>query len=70
LSWSWPDHATSFQLEVGSGPGERNLVIQNIGGVSTLTVANTPSGVYYVRVRGINDIGQGGASSEVRVVVQ
>jgi hypothetical protein len=37
---------------------------------SSLVVANVPSGTYYVRMRGLNDVGAGAASNEVVVTVQ
>jgi len=67
LVWT-PVMATSYELEAGTAPG-----LSNIGRFTMtenrLTVDGVPPGTYYVRVRGVNVLGKGSASQDVRVVV-
>jgi len=69
LAWTAPLDASGFELEVGSAPGLRNLVVLRLGREPTLTVPGVPPGTYFVRVRGVNEQGTGLASNEVTVVV-
>lgn len=68
LSWSDPGNASSFELEFGMAPGQR-LGTVAVGRVATTNVQGVPPGVYYVRVRAINEVGRSPASNEIRVVV-
>ncbi len=70
LSWSGPGELTTgYVVEAGTGPG-----LTNIGSFPTadpaLVVANVPPGLYYARVRAVNGIGPGVASSEILIEVQ
>jgi hypothetical protein len=55
LSWQPPGSgATGYLLEAGSAPGRSDIVIFVLLSAGTsLTVGGVPSGVYYVRIRGI-----------------
>ena len=68
LSWSDPGNATHFDVEVGSAPGLRNLLVASREG-TTLTSTGVPPGRYYVRVRAINEIGRSVPSADLVVVV-
>jgi hypothetical protein len=69
LRWNAPEAGpapTGYLIEAGSAPGLSDLAQVH---VSTLTQFSTaaPAGVYYVRVRAVNDSGAGPASNEVVV---
>ncbi len=69
LQWSPPSSggpAAAYVLEAGSGPGLSNLVVLNLGNVTSFA-ANAPAGTYYVRVRAVNARGVGEPSNEVTV---
>jgi hypothetical protein len=68
LTWKAPLGATEYEVEAGSAPGLANLA-RLTSAEPQLVVDDVPSGVYYVRVRGINTIGKSSASREVQVVV-
>lgn len=68
LKWQAPFGATQYVLEAGSAPGLADLA--TIGVTETqLVIDGVPSGVYHLRVRGINTIGRGAPSQELRLVV-
>ena len=67
VGWGAAGSAASYLFEVGSAPGQSNLVLSNVGGVLGLSGA-APPGVYYARVRGMNACGQAGAASNERLV--
>ena len=73
LDWVAPADGgppSGYILEAGATPGCSNLAVFATGGVfTTISVANVPAGRYFVRVRGQNSIGPGGASAEIMVVV-
>jgi predicted phage tail protein len=58
--------ATSYLIEAGSAPGLSDLGRFPIGNVLKFS-AVAPSGVYYVRVRGVNSRGGGEPSNEIIV---
>lgn len=72
LSWSPPETGgapLNYLLSVGTVPGAANLLNDfPVGNVLALS-GNVPPGVYYARVRGVNLVGGGPRSSEVRFVV-
>lgn len=68
LSWTLAGDATSAELEFGFAPGQRAGAI-GLGASTTLTIPGVPPGTYYLRVRGINELGAGRASADLRVVV-
>ena len=62
--------ATAYSLEVGSSPGQTNLLRTTVaGGQSSLTV-NAPLGTYFVRLAAVNVCGASAASNEVVVSVR
>lgn len=66
-----PGNPTSYVVEAGSASGASNLVNSDLGSSATSYRAqNVARGRYYVRVRGTNSCGPGGASNEVMVLVQ
>jgi hypothetical protein len=70
VSWIDPGNSTHFDVEVGSAPGVANLFSQPLSGTTlTLTVASVPSGIYYLRVRAINEIGRSLPSTDLQIVV-
>ncbi len=58
--------ATSYVIEAGSAPGLADLGRFPVGNVLRFSTV-APSGVYYVRVRGVNNRGAGEPSNEVIV---
>lgn len=68
FTWTLAGDATSGEFEFGFAPGQRAGAIA-VGGATTLTIPGVPPGTYYLRLRGVNDLGAGKASSDVRVVV-
>jgi hypothetical protein len=67
VGWGAAGSAASYLFEVGSAPGQSNLVLSNVGGVLGLSGV-APPGVYYARVRGVNGCGQAGPASNERIV--
>ena len=69
LRWMAPaggSAATSYVIEAGSAPGLSDLGRFPVGNVLKFSTV-APSGVYYVRVRGVNSRGAGEPSNEVIV---
>jgi hypothetical protein len=56
-------------IEVGTASGLSNLVIADVGRVTTLTATGVGNGAYYVRMRARNACGTSLASGELTVVV-
>jgi len=72
LRWTLPAHsppASSYVLEIGTGPGRSDLGSVTLGPPLALTVPGVPAGTYTARLRGVNAVGPGAASNEVTVVV-
>ncbi len=69
LSWTRPPRTTHYELEVGSGPGLRNIGVF-IPDANPFVVNDVPPGTYYVRVRALNYGGKGPYSDELTVVVR
>jgi predicted phage tail protein len=72
LSWSAPavadgsdDSPTGYVIEAGSAPGLSNLAVVPLGNVTRFQAASVPAGVYYVRVRAVNEEGASDASNEI-----
>jgi predicted phage tail protein len=70
LSWSRPsgdieDGPTGYIIEAGSGPGQSDLATVPVGEVTSFQAAGIPAGVYYVRVRAVNELGVGPPSNEI-----
>lgn len=59
---------TRYEVGVGTTPAATEIGVVAVGTLQEATVP-APPGVYYVRVRGVNDCGPGGVSPAVRVVV-
>jgi hypothetical protein len=69
LRWTAPRGgfaATSYLIEAGSAPGQSDLGRFPVGNVLRFSTV-APSGVYYVRVRAVNDKGAGEPSNEIIV---
>jgi len=66
LDWDRvPDPVISHQIEAGSAPGLANLAVFNTGSAAnSLSVADVPPGLYYVRVRAVGPDNQPGPSVE------
>jgi glucose/arabinose dehydrogenase len=72
LSWTMPDTAdgpTLFQIGVGSVSKAIDRAILTLDGVSRSLTVDAPPGTYFVRMRGLNACGAGGASDEIVVTV-
>lgn len=69
VSWGDPGDTEEFELEYGFASGQRAGSLRLAAGTTRLTIPNVPSGIYYVRVKAVNEVGPSPASNEVRVVV-
>jgi predicted phage tail protein len=70
LSWAVPygdveDGPTGYVIEAGSASGLADLAQISIDDVTTYQASGVPPGVYYVRVRAVNEMGAGDPSTEV-----
>jgi hypothetical protein len=71
LTWNPSHGATSYELMVGSAPGQADLAsVDTDSGLTTLTAADVTAGTYYVSVRGSNACGVSAASNELGVVIR
>jgi hypothetical protein len=70
LRWTAPASggATSYALDVGTGPGLSNLGTFALANSTTLS-APAPAGRYYVRLRAVNSCGSSTPSAEVSFVI-
>ena len=68
VSWTNIGGASGFVLEAGSAPGRTDLSVF-LGAEPFASFTGVPSGTYYVRVRGSNEVGGGRTSAETKVVV-
>jgi hypothetical protein len=68
LVWSAAAGATEYVIEVGSAPGQSNLLVQGLGAMTTLS-AVAPPGRYYARIRARNACGAGDPSNEIVVTI-
>lgn len=70
LNWTAGAGAAQYRLEVGSRPGAANLVqFDTASAATSLTATAIPDGLYYVRVRSLNQSGSSSPSNEVVVAV-
>jgi hypothetical protein len=69
ITWSAPGGQNGYILEAGFAPGATNAAVLPLGNVTSFAVGGVPSGVYFIRVRGVNAAGAGAASDEVMLVV-
>ncbi len=69
LRWDNPGNVSEFELQFGFAPGTTAGSLR-LGLETSLGITNVPPGVYYVRVRAINEIGTSPPSPEIRVEVQ
>lgn len=69
LSWTSPGDVASFEIEIGTAPGRTDLRVP-IGPVTTVSVDDVPAGTYFVRVRGVNELGPGAVSDTLTVSVR
>lgn len=71
LTWVAPTSGSlpfTYVVEAGSTSGASNLYNGNVGAVTSLN-AHAANGLYYVRVRAVNNCATSGASNEVSFVV-
>jgi hypothetical protein len=68
LAWKDPGDTTEFELEFGFAPGQR-AGSARLGRATSIAIPGVPPGVYYVRVKALNEVGPSPASADVRVVV-
>ncbi len=69
FTWSSVPGVMGYTIEVGSTSGAADLARIPIGD-ATFDIAGVPPGVYFARVRALNDVGPSAASNEVVVTVQ
>ena len=71
LTWFAPltGGATYYELLVGSAPLQSDIGTLLVANVTTISVDEVPTGIYYVRVRAGNARGPGAESNEVVVLV-
>jgi hypothetical protein len=70
MSWAPPTSgglAVSYVVEAGLAPGA--TVVSLPAATTSLSVSGVPAGTYYLRVKGVNAVGTGPASSEFTLVV-
>jgi hypothetical protein len=68
LQWNSADDIGDYEVSAGFSPGSRSIGAYRTGGVPFLQVDGVPPGIYYVRVRAINELGSA-ESADLRVVV-
>jgi hypothetical protein len=68
LAWAPANGADDYVIEVGSGPGMSNLLVQGVGALTRLSTV-APPGRYYARIRARNACGPGAPSNEIIVVI-
>lgn len=68
LTWKDPGDTSEFELEFGFAPGQR-AGSARLGRATSVTIPGVPPGVYYVRVKALNEVGPSPASADVRIVV-
>ena len=68
LTWKDPGDTTGFEIEFGFAPGQRAGSMK-VGRLTSIGIPAVPPGVYFVRVRGANEVGPSPVSNEVRLVV-
>lgn len=68
LAWKDPGDTSEFELEFGFAPGQR-AGSARLGHATSVTIPGVPPGVYYVRVKALNEVGPSPPSADVRVVV-
>lgn len=68
LSWVNVGAASHFVVDVGLAPGRTDVSFW-LGADTRARFTAVPAGTYYLRLRGGNEIGGGGVSNEIRVVV-
>ena len=72
ISWSAPSSGgapTAYILEAGSSSGATNIVVSNVGNVTSLMPTGVPNNTFFIRVRATNPAGTSGPSNEVVLVV-
>jgi hypothetical protein len=68
LTWTASAGATGYVIEVGSMPGQSNILIAPIAAPTTSVTASLSAGFQaYVRVKAVNPCGQSTASNEIFV---
>jgi Fibronectin type III domain len=69
LSWSpsGADPTTGFVLDVGSAPGQTNIASARLPAAMTSVTGEAPSGIYFVRIAGVNACGVSEPSPELTV---
>jgi Tol biopolymer transport system component len=71
LTWSASAGATTYLIDVGSVPGQLDILTTDLGSpATTLTATNVGVRTYFVRLRAANSCGTSGPSNEVTVVVR
>jgi hypothetical protein len=74
VSFTWAAPATggvptAYILEAGSAPGLANLAVANVGNVLAVSFSGVPSGIYHVRLRAANALGQSPPTANRVIVV-
>jgi hypothetical protein len=70
LTWAAPvGPVIGYRLEAGTGPGLANIIVFDVGPMTSLTVT-APPGSYYTRVRALSSDGVSGPSNEILVSVR
>ena len=71
LTWSASTGATTYLIDVGSFPGQSDILTTDLGSpATTLTATNVGVRTYFVRLRAANSCGTSGPSNEMTVVVR
>jgi hypothetical protein len=71
LNWTAGNLAASYQLQVGGGPGQSDLVDKDLlSPATTLFATNVSAGTYFVRLRSINACGLSDPSNELLIIIR
>jgi hypothetical protein len=69
LMWAGAAAAADYVIEVGSGPGQSNILVQGLGPTTAVSTV-APPGTYFARMRARNSCGFSTPSNEIVVSIR